>query len=94
MNIVVYPGTFDPITNGHFDLIERAARISIGGCGALRWRRPGKKPRSTSITASHWRSLVTEQCVILWRSSVSLRCSLSCSTAAHASILLVSRYRL
>ena len=26
MNIVVYPGTFDPITNGHFDLIERAAR--------------------------------------------------------------------
>ncbi|GLQ33044.1 pantetheine-phosphate adenylyltransferase [Litoribrevibacter albus] len=27
MNIVVYPGTFDPITNGHADLIERAARI-------------------------------------------------------------------
>ena len=27
MNIVIYPGTFDPITNGHFDLIERAARI-------------------------------------------------------------------
>ncbi|MFQ3170515.1 MAG: pantetheine-phosphate adenylyltransferase [Oleispira sp.] len=27
MNIVVYPGTFDPITNGHTDLIERAARM-------------------------------------------------------------------
>ncbi len=26
-NIVVYPGTFDPITYGHMDLIERAARI-------------------------------------------------------------------
>lgn len=26
-NIVVYPGTFDPITNGHVDLIHRAARI-------------------------------------------------------------------
>lgn len=26
-NIVVYPGTFDPITFGHIDLIERAARI-------------------------------------------------------------------
>ncbi|MCW8879727.1 MAG: pantetheine-phosphate adenylyltransferase [Kangiellaceae bacterium] len=25
--IVLYPGTFDPITNGHFDLIERAARL-------------------------------------------------------------------
>ncbi len=24
---VVYPGTFDPITNGHQDLIERSARI-------------------------------------------------------------------
>lgn len=23
--IVLYPGTFDPITNGHFDLIERAS---------------------------------------------------------------------
>jgi len=26
-NTVVYPGTFDPITYGHIDLIERAARI-------------------------------------------------------------------
>lgn len=24
---VVYPGTFDPITNGHVDLVERAARL-------------------------------------------------------------------
>ena len=23
----VYPGTFDPITNGHEDLIQRAARL-------------------------------------------------------------------
>ena len=25
--VVVYPGTFDPITNGHVDLTERAARL-------------------------------------------------------------------
>src|SRR5437879_11894776 len=25
-DIAVYPGTFDPITNGHLDIIERAAR--------------------------------------------------------------------
>lgn len=25
--IGVYPGTFDPITNGHFDIIQRAARL-------------------------------------------------------------------
>lgn len=27
MKIVVYPGTFDPITKGHVDLVERAAAI-------------------------------------------------------------------
>ena len=27
MNRVLYPGTFDPITNGHTDLVERAARL-------------------------------------------------------------------
>ena len=23
----VYPGTFDPITNGHIDLVDRAAKL-------------------------------------------------------------------
>ena len=27
MDIVVYPGTFDPVTNGHTDLVERASRL-------------------------------------------------------------------
>lgn len=26
--IALYPGTFDPITNGHFDIIERALKLS------------------------------------------------------------------
>ena len=26
-NIAVYPGTFDPITNGHLDVIERASKL-------------------------------------------------------------------
>ncbi|CUU09744.1 cytidyltransferase-like domain-containing protein [Candidatus Kryptobacter tengchongensis] len=25
--IAIYPGTFDPITNGHIDVIERASRL-------------------------------------------------------------------
>jgi len=25
--IAVYPGTFDPITNGHTDLVERASKL-------------------------------------------------------------------
>jgi len=27
MTTVVYPGTFDPITNGHIDLVQRACRL-------------------------------------------------------------------
>ncbi|WP_333706129.1 pantetheine-phosphate adenylyltransferase [Vibrio hepatarius] len=27
LNKVIYPGTFDPITNGHLDIIERAASM-------------------------------------------------------------------
>ena len=27
MRIAVYPGTFDPITNGHIDIIRRASKV-------------------------------------------------------------------
>jgi len=27
MHIAVYPGSFDPITNGHLDVIERARHL-------------------------------------------------------------------
>ena len=27
MKNIIYPGTFDPITNGHLDIIERASKI-------------------------------------------------------------------
>ena len=27
MKTVIYPGTFDPLTNGHIDLVERAAQL-------------------------------------------------------------------
>jgi pantetheine-phosphate adenylyltransferase len=27
MSVAVYPGSFDPITNGHLDIVERAARV-------------------------------------------------------------------
>ncbi|MCX5750702.1 MAG: pantetheine-phosphate adenylyltransferase [Candidatus Saganbacteria bacterium] len=27
MKIAVYPGSFDPVTNGHLDIIERASRL-------------------------------------------------------------------
>jgi len=43
MRIGVYPGTFDPITNGHIDIIRRASkmldRLIVGAA-----RNPGKGP--------------------------------------------------
>lgn len=43
MNIVVYPGTFDPMTNGHTDLVERAARMFDHVIVAIAYN-PKKKP--------------------------------------------------
>ena len=30
LRIAIYPGTFDPITNGHLDVIERACKLFDG----------------------------------------------------------------
>ena len=27
MIIAIYPGTFDPVTNGHLDVLQRASKI-------------------------------------------------------------------
>jgi len=41
--IAVYPGTFDPVTNGHIDLIERASRLFDKVIVAVA-ANPGKRP--------------------------------------------------
>ncbi|GLR65201.1 pantetheine-phosphate adenylyltransferase [Marinospirillum insulare] len=43
MKTVVYPGTFDPVTLGHSDLIERASRLFDRVVVAVA-ASPGKKP--------------------------------------------------
>lgn len=42
-NSVIYPGTFDPITHGHTDMIERAAHLFQRVVVAVA-ANPGKKP--------------------------------------------------
>ena len=42
-NTIIYPGTFDPLTKGHTDLIERAARLFDNVIVAVA-ANPGKKP--------------------------------------------------
>ncbi len=41
----IYPGTFDPITNGHSDLVERAAKLfDTLIVGVAAYPNPSKKP--------------------------------------------------
>jgi pantetheine-phosphate adenylyltransferase len=42
-NIAIYPGTFDPITHGHTDLIQRACRLFDRVIVAVA-AKPGKSP--------------------------------------------------
>jgi pantetheine-phosphate adenylyltransferase len=46
MKVAVYPGSFDPITCGHLDIIERAARLFDRVVVAV-IHNPDKKPRFT-----------------------------------------------
>lgn len=44
MKVAIYPGSFDPVTNGHIDVIERAAKLFDKVLVAV-IRNPEKKPR-------------------------------------------------
>jgi pantetheine-phosphate adenylyltransferase len=46
MTVAMYPGTFDPVTNGHHDLIRRALRIFDGVIVAIA-ANPNKAPMFT-----------------------------------------------
>ena len=45
-SLAIYPGSFDPITNGHLDLIERARRV-FGGLIVAVLTNPDKLPLFT-----------------------------------------------
>jgi pantetheine-phosphate adenylyltransferase len=59
--IAVYPGTFDPITNGHTDLISRAARVFPKVIVAIA-ESPQKKPlfsleERIGLASNEWANL-------------------------------------
>lgn len=47
MKIAIYPGSFDPVTNGHIDVIERASKIFEKVIVAV-GENPGKKSLFTN----------------------------------------------
>ncbi|MFP3873681.1 MAG: pantetheine-phosphate adenylyltransferase [Thiohalophilus sp.] len=44
MRIAIYPGTFDPVTNGHSDLVQRAGRLFDKVIVAIAAGGTGKQP--------------------------------------------------
>ncbi len=56
MRAAVYPGTFDPITNGHVDLIERAAKLFDRVLVAI----AEDSPKATLFDSAHRQSLARE----------------------------------
>jgi len=46
MRKVLYPGTFDPVTNGHIDIIKRAGELFVGVAITVAIN-PGKTPLFT-----------------------------------------------
>lgn len=59
MAIAVYPGSFDPVTNGHLDIISRAARIFDRVIVAV-GRQANKKPLFTTEERMAMLKAVTE----------------------------------
>lgn len=57
MKIAVYPGSFDPITKGHLDIIERASRTFDKVIVAVMYNK-SKKP----LFSHEERKLLIEQC--------------------------------
>ena len=52
MNRALYPGTFDPVTLGHLDIIKRAAKI-FGRVVVAVVKKPSKKPLFTYTQRIH-----------------------------------------
>ncbi|OGC22117.1 pantetheine-phosphate adenylyltransferase [candidate division WOR-1 bacterium RIFOXYB2_FULL_42_35] len=48
MKVAIYPGSFDPVTNGHVDIIKRAAKL-FGRVIVAVIGNPGKNPQFTLL---------------------------------------------
>ena len=91
MTVAVYPGTFDPITNGHLDLIQRSLRMFDKLIVAI-FDNPMKGPLFTwqnGAVSLRRRQRASERL----RSTRSTRCLYSMpDNARHRSLCVASSY--
>lgn len=58
MKVAVYPGSFDPITNGHLDIVRRASRIFDSVIVAI-----SENPRKSPLFSLEERKALVEEAV-------------------------------
>src|SRR2546421_11941583 len=82
--IALFPGSFDPVTNGHLDIVRQAARLAdrlVLAIGA----HPGKAPL---FATEERRAMVEETCGALARAS---GCEFRCITFADLVVATAQR---
>ena|SRR5438105_2844733 len=82
--IALFPGSFDPVTNGHLDLVRQAARLADRLVLAI-GTHPGKTPL---FGTDERRAMLEETCAPLARAS---NCEFACITFADLVVSAAQR---
>ena len=82
--IALFPGSFDPVTNGHLDVVRQAARLADGVVLAI-GTHPGKAPM---FTVGDRLAMLEETCGPLARAA---GCELRCTTFADLVVTAARR---
>src|SRR5947209_17746004 len=82
--IALFPGSFDPVTNGHLDVVRQAARVADRLVLAI-GTHPGKTPL---FTVEERLAMLAETCGPLARAN---GCDLSCATFADLVVTAAQR---
>ena len=86
MKLAIYPGSFDPVTNGHLDIVRQAVRLAERLVLAI-GTHPGKTPL---FSADDRLAMLNETCAPLARAS---GCELRCITFSDLVVATAKRER-
>jgi pantetheine-phosphate adenylyltransferase len=84
MKIAIYPGSFDPVTNGHIDVVRHAARLA-GRLVIAIGIHPGKAPL---FSVDERIAMLEETCGVMVREA---GCEFTCITFADLAVSVARR---